>query len=337
MKKEHAKIPDWIRRFSCPGWTNVHKLVPNAHLYPVAQRPDWKSQFNDWNGEILLLAKDGCPPNVIRERIERDESQPWRYGLPPEKGSISNGRLYGFASRIPGGKLYGSAAANMLFNEPGMSRKLEGFKSVELQKFLQRVLCWVLHQMPSVKWVACLGKESWFLTCSTLGDYLAANQFKAYRDSYRPISGFVDEKKITAFPLYHPAARGNAINEMIYGWQAFTGLLSLAESRAAHQPVPPKSLRVNRTPEVVSRGRIKKSMANNSRIVHATLPKRICRVQFMLNNKVIHTSDTYKSGNTWENIITYARSKKGGAPGRLPVDAVAVPQVLTDEGWQNEG
>jgi|ERR1051326_211728 hypothetical protein len=336
MKKERKEIPDWIRRFSCPGWTNVLQLVPNAHLYPVAKRPDWKSQFNDWNGEILLLAKDGCPPNVVRERIESGESQPWRYGLPPEKGSMSNGRLYGFASRIPGGKLYGSAAANMLFNKPGMSRKLAGFKSGVLQNFLQRVLCWALHQMPCVKWVACLGQESWFLTCNTLGDYLAANQFQVYRHSYRSVSGLVDKKKITAFPLYHPGARGNAINEMVYGWQAFADFLSLPESRVVHEPFPPKSLEVNRTPEVVSSGRIKKSMANHSRIVHATLPKRICRVQFMLNNKVIHTSRRYRSGNTWENIITYARSKNGGAPGRLPLDAVAVPQVLSDKGWRND-
>src|SRR5882724_1172464 len=165
-------VPAWIREFDYPGWKNVFQLVPNnRNLYPEALRPDWKTQFNDRNGRILLLAKDGCPPRVILDRIARREPQPWRYGqreLGDEMGWMTNKRLYGLASTIPGGKLYGSATANMLYDDPRSSRGLKGFKSPLLQEFLQRVLYWVLESMPSVEWVACLGQEAWFLTCNSL-------------------------------------------------------------------------------------------------------------------------------------------------------------------------
>jgi hypothetical protein len=73
-------VPNWIREFSYPDWTNVFHIVPNnKNLYPEALRPDWKTQFNDWNSKILLLAKDGCPSDVIREGRDKGESQPWRY------------------------------------------------------------------------------------------------------------------------------------------------------------------------------------------------------------------------------------------------------------------
>jgi hypothetical protein len=226
-------VPAWIRNFSHPDWTNVFHLVPkNKSLYPVALRADWKPQFNNWDGRILFLAQDGCPPHVIEERIACGEPQPWRYGQYGEKGSRTNDRLFGFASTIPGGKLCGSAAANMLDNQPGMSRKLNGFESGPLQAFCQRVFCWVLGSMPHVEW----------------------------------------------------------------------------ESSIKHH-----------------------------RIVTATLPMRQCRVQFILDKNIVHTSPEYSSCDTWAKIIAYARSKRGGAPDNLPRQSVAIPQVLTARGWSNAG
>src|ERR1043165_3417587 len=120
-----TRVPAWIRKFACPSWTNVFHLCPNTQsLFPMTLRAEWKSQFNDWSGKTLLLAKDGCPPEVIHKRIARGEPQPWRYGereRGDELGWRTNDRLFGFASRIPGGKLYSSAAANMLYNEPAQS------------------------------------------------------------------------------------------------------------------------------------------------------------------------------------------------------------------------
>jgi len=64
-----------------------------------------------------------------------------------------------------------------------------------------------------------------------------------------------------------------------------------------------------------------------------TRPVRRCRIKFIMDGKVVHTSPEYNSGNTWSKIIAYARSKRGGAPAYLPKEAAAVPQILTEGGW----
>ncbi len=91
----------------------------------------------------------------------------------------------------------------------------------------------VLASMPRVEWVACLGKESWFLTCTVLGDPFAANQFGDSRKHHKPVTGVLGEQSITAFPLYHPAALGDALkdNEMAKGWRAFATLVSNRQRR----------------------------------------------------------------------------------------------------------
>jgi len=214
---ERQRVPDWIRDFRCQGWTNVFDLLPDEeHLYGT------ETLFGDWNSSILLLAKDWGSTSVLEEAIRDGEPRPWRHAGPDDGfGWRTNRRLLDFAAMIPGDKLYGSAAASMLFDAPGASRELKGFYTDPLQTFLLNVLRWVLGTMPHVEWVACLGKEAWFLTCITLSNSVAANQFRQYRDSYRPLEGVFVNKKITAFPLYHPAALGNAINEMETGWRAF--------------------------------------------------------------------------------------------------------------------
>ncbi|MFN2498563.1 MAG: hypothetical protein ABR557_05695 [Pyrinomonadaceae bacterium] len=213
-------VPDWVRQFSYPGWTNVFQLVPNNEsLYPEALRPDWKAQFNDWDGRILLLAKDGCPTRVIEESRDNGESQPWRYAqkeLGDESGWRTNNRLYRFASPIPGGKLYGSAAANMLYDHPGWSRSLPGFFGGPLHDFLKRVLSWVVESMPQVEWVACLGEEAWFLTCMGMGNKVAASKFRKHRDSFEAVAGTIG-KKVAAFPLHHPSRVSNDVGHKEWG------------------------------------------------------------------------------------------------------------------------
>ena len=65
----------------------------------------------------------------------------------------------------------------------------------------------------------------------------------------------------------------------------------------------------------------------------ARQPLRRCRVKFIMDGEVVHTSPEYKSGNSWSEIIAYARSKRGGAPADLPKETAAVPQIFTDSGW----
>jgi len=215
---ERSRVPGWIRNFSHPGWTNVFQLVPeNQHLYGT------ETLFGDWNSRVLLLAKDGSPTGVIRALRDKGESRPWRHAqreLGDTGGWRTNERLSNFASMIPGGKLYGSATANMLYDDPRWSRSLPGFYDGPLNAFLQRVLCWVAESMPNVERVVCLGAESWFLTCLTMGNFAAASNFQQYRDSRQAFDGRIGKKRIRASPLYHPAARVST-DLMENGWRAF--------------------------------------------------------------------------------------------------------------------
>jgi hypothetical protein len=58
---------------------------------------------------------------------------------------------------IPGGKLYGSATANMLYDDPRWSRALPGFYDGPLNDFLRRILRWVTESMEN-GWRAFCGK-----------------------------------------------------------------------------------------------------------------------------------------------------------------------------------
>lgn len=70
------------------------------------------------------------------------------------------------------------------------------------------------------------------------------------------------------------------------------------------------------------KARASKKVAPVSRLVTATLPKRLIRVQFRVGNKVVATSPFYNSGNTLSKIVAYARQTL--KPGS---NAVAATQV----------
>lgn len=215
-------IPSWIRSFRYQGWTNVFELVPaNDHLYAT------ETLFGDWNTRVLMLAKDACPTQSIRDGLANGEADPWRHSqreLGDRVGVRTNERLCRFVSLIPEKELlYGSASANMLYNDPRTSRSLADFRSGDLHEFLKGVLYWVLESMPRVEWVACLGQEAWFLTCAAFGNPAAARNFKEYRESFRPVTGTVGKKTLAAFPLHHPSRVGNQVGEN--EWRAFSECL----------------------------------------------------------------------------------------------------------------
>lgn len=215
MPRPH--IPDWIRCYKPPlGWTNVFDLVPsNQSLYGT------ETLFGDWAGETLLLAKDGAPTGVIRDLRDRGDPQPWRHAqreLGDRGGFRTNERLVALAADLPGGKLYGSATANLLFDDPGWSRSLGGFFEPPLHDYFKRVLAWVLGSMPNIRRVACLGNEAWFLTCHTIGARDASRQYSYHRDQCQPVRGAIGTKPVIAHALYHPAARVSH-NSKIDGWR----------------------------------------------------------------------------------------------------------------------
>jgi hypothetical protein len=221
-------IPNWIRGFRYSGWTNVFQLIPNnKHLYGT------ETLFGDWNSRVLLLAKDGAPTEVIRALRDKGESRPWRHAqreLGDPGGWRTNERLSSFASMIPETKLYGSATANMLYDDPRWSRSLPGFYDGPLNQFLQRVLIWVAESMPNLEHIGCLGNESWFLTCLTMGNFGAASNFQEYRDKRKPFEGRIGKKGLHAVPLYHPGARVSTTS-MEHGWGAFAALTLRKETR----------------------------------------------------------------------------------------------------------
>jgi hypothetical protein len=211
-------IPEWISGYTPPsGWTNVFQLVSsNKNLYGT------ETLFGDWNGRTLLLAKDGAPTDVIRALRDKGEPQPWRHAqkaLGDTGGWRTNETLERLAASVPGGKLYGSATANLLCDDPRWSRSLPGFFSGPMHEYLKRVLGWVLDSMPNVEQVACLGKEAWFLTCSVLGDPDAAKAFPSYRDAQKRVVGKRNGRIIAAHALYHPAARIDSDSKKA-GWGA---------------------------------------------------------------------------------------------------------------------
>ncbi len=216
------QVPDWIRTFAPPtGWTNVFGLVPsNDHLYGT------ETLFGDWGGETLLLAKDGAPTPVIRALRDRGDPRPWRHAqreLRDPGGWKTNESLSAAAAVLPGGKLYGSATANLLYDDPRWSRSLPGFYTPgPLQEYLKEVLLWVLDSMPNIERVVCLGQEAWFLTHQALGVTDVARRFASHRDSFQTSGGCIREKRITTVALFHPAARVSDASKRA-GW---LGMLS---------------------------------------------------------------------------------------------------------------
>lgn len=97
----------------------------------------------------------------------------------------------------------------------------------------------------------------------------------------------------------------------------------------------PTTTRKKKAERTLRQDAVRHSTPKGHRNVMATLPKRQCRIQFMIGKNSVHTSPQYNSGNTWANTITYARSKRGGAPADLPRAAVAQPQVFTSGRWIN--
>jgi hypothetical protein len=126
--------------------------------------------FGDWAGQTLLLAKDAAPVDVIRARLERGETHPWRHsrrGHDP-MGYVTNERVSELAELIHGGKLYGSALAHMLKVGSKTSSSLMGFRSGALQEHLAQVLEFVVDRMANLRAIVCLGADAHWLVSSCI-------------------------------------------------------------------------------------------------------------------------------------------------------------------------
>jgi hypothetical protein len=216
-------VPPHFRTFAHGGYTNALSFLPCdcARFYPT------ETLFGNWDSPILLLAKDAAPTGVMRDLVESNGCDGWRHAQ-RERGDRAgwktNERLVNLvrAHQLPD-PLYGSATANMLYDDPEWSRSLPGFYSGPLHEYLAEVLRWVIGKMPNLRAVACIGHESWYLTSVVLGDRTAARRAREYRDQEKMISGTVGGRKIAASAHFHPS-RGSR-EQWALGWQGLAAAI----------------------------------------------------------------------------------------------------------------
>jgi hypothetical protein len=207
-------IPAWIKRFKHPGYTNAFEFLPdNCPRFFATE-----TLFGDWDAPVLLLAKDTAPTQVMCDRVKVEGTDGWRHSQRARGdrgGYQTNERLLTMARQVPCAKLYGSATANMLYDDPGWSRSLPDFHSGPLHEYLVDVLRWVVGNMPELRVVACLGREAWYLTAVVLGRSDIACE-AGCRDKERMIDGVVNDRTIMASAHYHPARA--SLEQRRLGW-----------------------------------------------------------------------------------------------------------------------
>lgn len=207
-------IPDRLRRFHHPGYTNVFSFLPSCERFYATE-----TLFGDWDAPTLLLAKHAAPASVIRALAQREGDAAWRHAE-RAKGDVggwkTNERLVELAAMLPGTKLYGSATANLLCDSPGWSPSLRGFHRGPLHDYFVEALQWVIGSMPNLKAIACIGQEAWFLTSTVLGRPEVSRDGSSHRDDERLVIGNVAGRTIGATCHFNPS-RGSR-EQWRLGW-----------------------------------------------------------------------------------------------------------------------
>jgi len=196
-------IPVDIRAFRHDGFKNIYEpdFCPNeTRLYGT------ESLYGDWNGELLLLAKDFAPSNLIRERLARGESRPYHHtdSNSQELGRKTNIQLCRCVERfeINCGKLYGSAYACLLRDDNCGSGTLR--TSAQIKWFIRRALLFTEAQMPNLNVIACLGEDAW--KCATEAHDQPGLAWGAYRTARQSVTVVVpNERKIKLVAMRHPS------------------------------------------------------------------------------------------------------------------------------------
>lgn len=190
-------LPPSFRRFSHPGYENVYALPglrDERKLYCTETIPG----LNDWDAPTLLMAQDAAPVDVIKDRIRRGESNPWRHGVRGDSmGWPTNERVQDLANRIRGSKLYGSVLAHML----KIGEELPELRGGLLHDHLQRVLEFVVGDMTNLQALVCLGNIPHQLVASWADDVRTAAKL--------PVGGCEEVgllgRRVLLCRLYHPS------------------------------------------------------------------------------------------------------------------------------------
>lgn len=190
-------IPADIRNARVKGYRNVYELLPHeTRLYGT------ESLYGDWNGRLLLLAKDFACSSLVQERIDHGCADPYRHAqhLRTNKLLIKHAAgLTRSTDPVSCGILYGSALASLLRDDSEMSGNLPN--KAEAMDFGVRALRFTLQNMPNLQVIGCLGQEAWQCVCRCL-DFPHSN-WKEARDT----EGLRQHGSLTLIPGFHPAAR----------------------------------------------------------------------------------------------------------------------------------
>jgi hypothetical protein len=109
-------LPTWITEVDVPGYVAAHQLCPGEpRLFGT------ESLYGDWDGAVLLLAKDFGPTRIVHDRLAAGDPRPYRH----EPRMRANRQLQRLAASVEGmGLLYGSALGNLLRDDGRISGAL---------------------------------------------------------------------------------------------------------------------------------------------------------------------------------------------------------------------
>lgn len=188
-------IPDWLHTFRLDGYRSIYEYSPHeSRVFGT------ESLFGDWNGRLLVMAKDFACSRLIEERLARGER-----AFSHDPNLKTNKALRSFVdshttSQDPTtcGVLYGSALAGILRDDGKMSGTLPHRKSA--LDFGTRVLRFTIDCMPGLQTIVCMGEEAWLCTTSALG---IARAWRECRDDGVVCSA----GGYALIAAFHPAAR----------------------------------------------------------------------------------------------------------------------------------
>ena len=179
-------LPDWIRNAEVAGYATAHRLCPEeTRLFGT------ESLYGDWNGRVLLLAKDFGPSEILHHRIASGDTRPYRH----EPGMRTNRQLQRLAEPfLEQGLLYGSALGNLLRDDDTVSGALPNREAA--LAYGTRVFRFTIQCMPNLRWIVCMGAEAWECAC---GARELVGDWEEHRRSGEPLGPLI--------ATYHPAAR----------------------------------------------------------------------------------------------------------------------------------
>lgn len=180
-------IPQSIREYRHGDYRNIFELIPDeTRLFGT------ESLFGDWDGEVLLLAKDFAPSTLVQQRIRENDPRPFRHsGKLGEPGFRTNARLARFVSSTGQRFLYGSAMGGLLRNDNQLSGTLPAWS--ETRSYRKAVLTFTIQSMPNLRAIVCLGA-----------------------DAHRAIAEHGAPDRIRIFKAPHPSRGSNSAHDLVW-------------------------------------------------------------------------------------------------------------------------